>query len=427
MAPTRRLLCVYQHAPTRGAPGIYRHRLYLAELVRRGWAVDLISTPVNYMTGEVAEAYAGRAYLRETLDGIVHHWVWASKGIHASKGRRAANYVSFAMAATARAATLPRPSVVLASSPPLTIGAVGSLLAARFRRPWVLEVRDAWPESASSVGWLSERSLAYKGLLSLARSLTSSADGVIVPTPGLVEVVRSHGAGDVAVIPGAVIDAEPSEEQRLRVRQKLGVDPQTRLFLYIGAMGVANGLDVLLDAVGLLPAGVPAAFVLAGDGSARAALVKRLGATADRRVMLLGAVSKERVADLLAASDVCLHVLRPDALFRTALPSKVLEYMGAHRPFVTTVRGLPEELARAAGGGFAETAEGLAAELKRWAELTDGELRKHGEMSFLYGVGRFGVTASADRLESTLLDAAARTRGRRRSGKAGGRRDVPEA
>ena len=52
----RRLLCIYQHAPTPGAPGIYRHRLYLAELVRRGWHVDLISTPINYMRGTVPEA-----------------------------------------------------------------------------------------------------------------------------------------------------------------------------------------------------------------------------------------------------------------------------------------------------------------------------------------------------------------------------------
>ena len=64
VAARRRLLCIYQHAPTPGAPGIYRHRLYLAELVRRGWDVDLISTPVNYMRGTVPERYAGKPYVR---------------------------------------------------------------------------------------------------------------------------------------------------------------------------------------------------------------------------------------------------------------------------------------------------------------------------------------------------------------------------
>ena len=71
-----RLLCVYQHAPTRGAPGFYRHRRYFAELVERGWHVDLISCPVDYLTGQIADGYASRLYTREVLDGITHHWIW---------------------------------------------------------------------------------------------------------------------------------------------------------------------------------------------------------------------------------------------------------------------------------------------------------------------------------------------------------------
>ena len=82
-----RLLCIYQHAPTRGAPGIYRHRRLLAALAARGWDVDLVSTPVNYMTGAVPPGYGG-AYRAETIDGIRHHWVWAPGGIHRSRGRR---------------------------------------------------------------------------------------------------------------------------------------------------------------------------------------------------------------------------------------------------------------------------------------------------------------------------------------------------
>src|SRR5215475_10192032 len=101
-----RLLCVYQHAPTPGAPGIYRHRLYFAELVRRGFAVDLVSTPINYMTGEVPSRYRRKPYVRETIDGIDHHWVWASGGIHASIRRRAGNYASFVVDSGIRALPL---------------------------------------------------------------------------------------------------------------------------------------------------------------------------------------------------------------------------------------------------------------------------------------------------------------------------------
>jgi len=129
----KRLLCIYQHAST-PEPGIYRHRLYLSELVRRGWHVDLISTPVNYMQGTVPVHYAHRASVPELIGGIHHHWVWALPELHRSRLHRATKYLSFAATASLRAATLPRPDVIWASFPPLPVGTLGELLSQRSRR-----------------------------------------------------------------------------------------------------------------------------------------------------------------------------------------------------------------------------------------------------------------------------------------------------
>lgn len=397
-----RLLCVYQHAPTPGAPGIYRHRLYLAELVRRGFAVDLVSTPINYMTGDVPSRYRRRAYVREEIDGIEHHWVWASRGIHSSIRRRAANYASFAAAAAARALTLPRPDVIMVSSPPLPVGTIGPLLARRFRAPWLLEVRDVWPESAASVGWLSERSRLYALLERVAHHLASTASTVIVPTPGLVEAVRRHGARSVEVVPGPVVDADIPEDERRAARAALGAGDSTCVFLYAGALGVANHLELLAAAVGALPPEVDALVVVAGDGSARADLEQRVSAGAIDRMRVVGAVPKDEVRTLLAAADVCLHLLRPDPVFATAQPTKMLEYFGAHRPVITTVPGLPRELALESGGGFASDPAALATELERWVRLDPAERRSRGEQAYAFGSGRFGIAAAVDRFESLL-------------------------
>jgi glycosyltransferase involved in cell wall biosynthesis len=394
---------VYQHAPTPGAPGIYRHRIYFRELVRRGWNVDLVSTPLNYMTGETPDRYRRRPVSRETIDGIDHHWVPATRGIHASKRRRALNYATFTAAAAARALTLPRPDVVLVSSPPLPVGALGPLLGARFRVPWILEVRDIWPESAVSVGWLREDTALYRRLEGLAHYLARSASAVIVPTPGLVDDVTRHGARAVETVPGPVLDSPPDPEVRREARARLGLAGATCVFLYAGAIGAANGLDLLIDAVAGLPAAVDAEVLVAGDGSARAALEQRLRSEAIARVRLLGVVPKDGVADLLAAADVCLHLLRPDAVFATAQPTKMLEYFGAHRPVITTVPGLPEQLALSSGGAFASSAEALRAELQRWAAMTADDRKDAGEASYLFGSTRFGLQPSVDRLEGLLL------------------------
>jgi len=91
------------------------------------------------MTGAVPPGYGGM-YRAEMIDGISHHWVWAPGGIHRSRGRRAANYLAFALSSAVRSLTLPRPDVILASSPPLFVGAAAAMLARIHRVPWVLDV-----------------------------------------------------------------------------------------------------------------------------------------------------------------------------------------------------------------------------------------------------------------------------------------------
>lgn len=399
---SRRLLCVYQHAPTPGAPGIYRHRRYLARLVERGWKVDLVSTPRNYMTGTVPDAYRGRPLSTETIEGITHHWVWAPGGIHRSRSARVANYAGFATAAAVRALTLPRPDIVFVSSPPLPVAGLGPMLARRFGCPWVLEVRDVWPESAVSVGWMSAESGLYRLAERFACSVTSSAPVVVVPTPGLEPLVRAHGAKRVRVVPGIVVSRQRDPERRRMTRARLGLGDDECVFLYLGAMGVANGLELLLQAVELLSPGVDARVVVAGDGSARRSFADAIAAKRLDRVTLLPPASQEEAGDLLAAADVGLHLLRPDPLFASALPSKALEYLGASLPFVTTVPGLPSEVAIASGGAAATSAAELAAEFASWASASPQERRERGERAIRYGLAHYGLEQSVDRFEGLL-------------------------
>jgi putative colanic acid biosynthesis glycosyltransferase WcaI len=401
-ARPRRLLCVYQHAPTPGAPGIYRHRRYFAELVRRGWRVDVVSTPRNYMTGDVPASYRNRPASSETIEGIEHHWVWTPGGIHRSRAARVANYAGFATAAALRSLTLPKPDVVLVSSPPLPVAGLGPLLAGRFGCPWLLEIRDVWPESAVSVGWLRSESATYRLLSRFAHAVTARAPVVIIPTPGLESHVRSHGARTIRTLPG-IVEARPRDPQRRRLtRARLGIRDDECVFLYLGAIGVANGLDLLVTAVDSLPAHIAARIVTAGDGSARRSFAEAVAARRLQRITLLPPVSQEEVGDLLAAGDVGLHLLRPDPVFGSALPTKALEYLGAALPFVTTVPGLPSEVAIAAGGAAVSSAADLAGELAAWTEMGPEQRRVRGEQALRYGLERFGLDQSVGRFEALL-------------------------
>jgi glycosyltransferase involved in cell wall biosynthesis len=249
---------------------------------------------------------------------------------------------------------------------------------------------------------MSAESRLYRLAERFARAITSSAPVVVVPTPGLEPLVRAHGAKEVRIVPGIVLPRRRDPERRRMTRARLGFRDEECVFLYLGAIGVANGLDVLLEAADLLPPGVAARVAVAGDGSARRSFADAIAAKGLERVTLLPPVRQEDAGDLLAAADVGLHVLRPDPLFASALPSKALEYLGASLPFVTTVPGLPSEVAVASGGAAVASAAELAAELAWWTSASPEERRQRGERALRYGLDHYGLEQSVDRFEGLL-------------------------
>jgi glycosyltransferase involved in cell wall biosynthesis len=374
----------------------------------------MVSTPRNYMSGVVPDRYRHRLFAHEAIDGVDHHWVWSPGGIHRSRSRRVANYVGFAAAAAARAATLPRPSVVFVSSPPLTVAPLGPLLARRFRRPWILEVRDIWPESAVSVGWLRRESSVYDLLERLSRRVTTAADSVVIPTPGLEPFVKAHGARTVVTLTGAAVPRTFDPARRAAARRRFAIRDDECVFVYVGALGVANSVNELLGAVRQVPADTPFRILVAGAGSAREAVEREL--ENDRtleRVTLLPPVPIDEVDDLLAAADVGLHLLRPDPVFVSALPSKILDYLGAGLPFITTVPGLPAQIAADSSGSSVASSDELARELQRWAETSPAERKRRGEQAFAYGQEQFGFETGVARLEALLTEVAASSERRR--------------
>ena len=201
---------------------------------------------------------------------------------------------------------------------------------------------------------------------------------------------------------GAMPEITLDPARRSRTRARLGVGDETCLFAYVGALGVANGLDTLIDAAKAVRATAGLHIVLAGDGSDRARVAKRLADEHVPNITLLEPLAKDEVIELVEAADVCLHLLRPDSLFEGALPTKVLEYFGARRPVITTTEGLPARIVTEAGGEHCRDASALAEALERWASMSPSDLGERGERSHAYGARHFGFDATADALESHL-------------------------
>ncbi len=410
--PRPHLLWVNHFAVTPGEGGGTRHFEMSRELVREGWRVTLAASDFTYQqrrytrrNGEDHGAES-QAAVRETLDGVEMVWLWAAAYAR-NDWRRIWNWLSFgrSLLRWGRSHSAPgaRPDIVIGSSPSLFAALAALHLARRWDVPFLLEVRDIWPESLRAVG--ARRGPGYIGLGLVARYLYRHADRIVVLARGTSDHLESMGVDPsrMAFMPNGV-DASAFEGVERPERETFTV-------AYTGAHGPANGLDVVLDAAEILRDDHPQIrFLFVGDGPVK----EQLRADAERRslhnVVFHDPVAKQELPRVLAGADAGLMVLRDAALFAYGVsPNKLFDYSAAALPIVCNVPGEVAGMVERAGSGEVAgggSAEALAEAVVRLVERPAEERKAMGEAARRWVVrehDRPVVTARLDALLRALV------------------------
>jgi colanic acid biosynthesis glycosyl transferase WcaI len=398
-------------APEMGAPAARFHD-FGRLLVARGHRVSVLTGFPNSPDGIVPPPYRHRLAQRETIDGIevLRSWIFASPRL--STATKSVGFASFALSAALQALLRRlRADVVIATSPPPTVGIPGVLLARRLRAPLVFDVRDIWPEAIAASGRVRSGPL-IRGLEALERKIYREAAAVTVVTEGkrgrLVE--RGVASEKVSVIPNGVdlgrfLESQPLTADALR---ELALDANRFLVLYAGIMNPAQGLDVILDAASILRNEAPedtarVSFALVGGGSERSRLEER--ARSEGLVGLVRFVPvlpRELIPALLQSAGAIVVPLRPRRDAHT-VPSKLYEAMASGRPVLVSADGAPREILEEAKAGLATAASdavGLANSIRRLLTHPE-EARAFGKNGSLYAQG-FDRRVLVERLEALL-------------------------
>lgn len=320
--------------------------------------------------------------------------------------RRIANWLSYAGSATLYFSVGRKPDVVYASSPHLLAGLSGYVLSKRWRAPFVLEIRDLWPQVLADMGQLNEQSAVYRGLKELEAFLYQQADAIVVLAEGTADYLVERGVprSKITYVPNS---ADPSdfevETDRDELRRRYGFDKRT--FVYAGAHGPANGLDLLIDAAATL-SDTNIEIVMVGDGVAKADLVALAESSGVANVRFMDPIPKQAIPELLAAADVGVHVLADVPLFRYGVsPNKVFDYMAAGLPVLTNTPGGVSEFVLGAEAGVAVPPGDLTTGLVAFAEMHQDELDRLGANGRKYMAENQSRTQMSGRLQA-LLDQA---------------------
>ncbi|MGH8020010.1 MAG: glycosyltransferase family 4 protein [Opitutaceae bacterium] len=334
-----KVLYFHQHFSTPdGATGTRSYEFARA-LVARGHKVTMVCGRCAMSSAAANGGSSTKG--RRVIEGIEVVELPLAYSNHDSLPKRAVVFLRFAWRSVLLALR-EEYDLLFATSTPLTAGIPGIVMRFFRRKPFVFEVRDLWPELPKAMGVVKNPAVLY-AMSALEWLSYRASDACVGLSPGIVEGIkrRSKRGHRVEMIPNAC-DLElfkPGDRARLDIP---GIARTDMVAVFTGAHGIANGLDAVLDAAGVLQrrARSDIKIVFIGDGKLKPHLLRRVRAEKLDNCIFLDPMPKRRLKDVVANCDVGLMILSniPAFYFGTS-PNKFFDYLASGLPVINNYPG----------------------------------------------------------------------------------------
>jgi len=338
-------------------PGHTRHFEMAQYLRGQGHELVIVASDLNYQTGQRTVERHG-LFTEQMIDGVRVLRSYIYPTLHRSYFWRIVSFFSFMFSSVWAALSVKDADLIMGTTPQIFQAVSAWFVAFVRNKPFLLEVRDLWPEFGVSMGVIRN-----PVVIALARWLEkflyARATHILVNSPAYKEYMLAKGvpAGKITFIPyGTDVDMFNPGVDGLAVRKKLGLEDKF-VVLYAGALGQANDIYTVLCAAKHLNDEQNIRFVFWGDGKERPNLQSEAERLKLENVIFAGVCPKKEMPFVIASSDVCLAILQNVPMFRTTYPNKVFDYMAAARATVLVIDGVIREVIESSKGGvFVEPA-----------------------------------------------------------------------
>lgn len=404
-----KILFLTQYCPPEvGAP---QNRIFefAKQLKKFGHEITILTAMPNYPKGEIFEEYRGKKLVKEEIDGIkiVRTSIYATK--EKSFTKRLKNYLSFTFSSVFTGLKhIEEQDVVITESPPLFLGWSGYVIAKRKKAKFVFNVSDLWPESAVKLGVLNNK-LLIKASTWLEEFSYRKAAAVTGQTKGIVDNIVSRGfdKNKVHLITNGV-DTEffKKENRDEKLREEWGIKDKFAV-CYAGIHGLAQGLEVIIDAAELLKEEKDIQFVFIGDGPEKSKLMDMVKEKELNNVSFQPVQLKPNMPRIIASMDATVVPLKKLDLFKGALPSKMFEALSSELPIVLAVEGEAEKLINDARAGITvepENAKEIADAVLKLYKNKDlkEELGQNGRKYVIENYSRESITRKLEKILKEL-------------------------
>lgn len=405
-----KILFLTQYCPPEvGAP---QNRIFefAKRLKKFGHEVTILTAMPNYPKGEIFEGYKGKKVVIEKIDGIriIRTRIYATK----EKGflKRLRNYLSFTFSSVFTGSKyIEKQDVVITESPPLFLGWSGYVIARKIKAKFVFNVSDLWPESAVKLGVLHNK-LLIKASTWLEEFCYRKADAITGQTRGIVDNIIDRGfdSEKIHLITNGV-DTEffRKENRDEKFRESIGINGKFAA-CYGGIHGLAQGLEIIINAAEILKEHRNIQFVFVGDGPEKQKLINMAAEKKLENVTFLPVQPKANMPKIIASMDASIIPLKKLDIFKGALPSKMFEALATELPIVLAVDGEAARLIEEAEAGIVvepENSSDLANAVLKLSK--DDELRRklgsNGRKYAIRNYSRDNITRKLENILSSIV------------------------
>jgi glycosyltransferase involved in cell wall biosynthesis len=333
-----------------GAPAARAYE-FSRRWVEAGHKVSVVCGIPNHPHGRVYPGYSKSLLHKEQIDGIDVYRSWVFVTANARILRRTLNYVSFGISAVLASEAVPSPDVCIATSPQFFSGLSGTVVRKLKQVPFVLEIRDLWPDSIEAVN-IDMGQATMKLLRSIEKYMYRSADEIVIVSEAFRNHIVEKGllSEKLHYVPNGVNSAlfKESTSDRMHFVAEL---KEKFLVGYIGTHGMAQGLASLVDAARNLQDQKDLHFLLVGEGAEKTQLKQQ--ASGLQNITFIDRQDRKTIAEMLPELDIALVLLKKAELLKTVIPSKMFEIMGCGLPMILGVEGEAKRILDEAQAGIA--------------------------------------------------------------------------
>lgn len=335
--------------------------VFLQEMQKQGFDIDVITTFPNYPTGKIFPGYTLKPWQVEMHSGVRVIRVFSYIAHSRSKLSRALNYASFMISAFLAAALIRRPDVIYAYHPQLTTGLVASVFKAIRGVPFVTDVQDLWPDALAATG-AQKKGTLYSVINRLCNFVYKKADHVVVLSNGYREALINRGVPTEKI--SVVYNWHAGESAVLSEVEERVLPPGFEYtFVYAGNLGRAQSLRSVISAFSLC-AEKSVCLAIIGSGVEQSELVTYARSIESKNIFFLGYIPSHKIRSYLGQADVLVVHLKDEPLFKITIPSKIQAYLNSRKPILMAVGGEANQIVNEANAGVcAEPDDVLSIEL----------------------------------------------------------------